>query len=286
MVYLEIPNMSEKTIVEGVAGVVKTYELLDRVRTRRDLDIRDDQFDFAALLEAAKYAGRRRIPLSLLDTGRFGLEEMESLAKAGARLLTSDQARPRADEWEILQRACRQGGTHLSVFWNGPLPAASEPAPITFQALADLLGSGLDFHVSDRARPRDTGRLAELAAAAKSGKGYFVLYHAGPLAEGLVAPAANRAWIHFSDASIADAAAGVLAVDLAKAAAQAGSRAVVHVERGLGLELLGGLWEAGAALLFRTPPSDDQSRLRPIERKAAKRKLPARAYRLSTAFLP
>lgn len=279
--------MSEKAVIEGVAGVVRTYELLDRVRTRRDLVIRDDQFEFIALLEASQYARRRRIPLSLLDTGRFGLEEMESLAKAGARLLTSDEARPRADEREVLQRACREAGTHLALFWNGPLPGDGDGDQAARLELADLLGGGADFHVSDRTRPRDPAVLAELAAAAKRGRGFFVVYHAGPLAEGLVAPAAERAWVHFADASIGDGpAAAALAVEIAAAAAKAGSRAVVHIERGLELELLGALWEAGAALLFQTPPSDDQSLLRPIEQRAAKRKLPARAYRISTTALP
>jgi len=278
--------MSEETIKEGVAGVIRTYELLDRVRTRRDLDIRDDQFDFPVLLEAARYAGRRRIPLSLLDTGRFGLEELESLAKAGARILTSDEARPRADEWEILLRACREGGTHLSALWNGPLPEAGGTGTIGPQALDDLLGQGLDLHISDRTRPRDAGRLSGLAAAARRGRGYFVVYHAGPLDEKLAGPAANRAWVHFADEAIPDEGAGVLAVEIARTASKAGSRAVVHIERGLGLDLLKGLWEAGAALLFRTPPSDDQSLLRPIERQAARRRIPARAYRLSTACLP
>lgn len=282
--------MSEKAIIEGVAGVVRTYELLDRVRTRRDLVIRDDQFEFIALLEAAQYAWRRRIPLSLLDTGRFGLEETESLAKAGARILTSDEARPRADEREVLQRACREAGTHLSLFWNAPLPGANagdDDGPAARLELADLLASGVDFHISNRARPRDPAALAELAAAAKRGRGYVVVYHVGPLTEGLVTPAAARAWVHFADGSIGDGpAAGALAVEIAAAADKAGSRAVVHIERGLELELLGSLWEAGAALLFQTPPSDDQSLLRPIEQRAAKRKLPARAFRISTAALP
>src|SRR4030042_45993 len=107
MVYLEIPKMSEHPIERGIAGVVKTYELLDRVRMRQDLVIRDDQFDYEALLEAVRYAGRRRIRLSLLDTGRFGLTEVEALARGGPRLPTSDEARPRAGEREILPEVCR-----------------------------------------------------------------------------------------------------------------------------------------------------------------------------------
>jgi hypothetical protein len=286
MVYLEIPKMSEKTIVEGVADVVRTYELMDRVRTRRDLVIRDDQFDREALLDAVRYAGRRRIRLSLLDTGRFGLEDVEALARGGARVLTSDDVRPRAGEWEILAAACRKGGTRLCVFWNGPLPAAEAASGLTFRALGDLLERGLDFHISDRAHPRDAGALAALAAAARKGRAYFVLYHIGPLAADLALPAGRRAWVHFSDASIPAKPEALLAVEIARTAARAGSRAVVHVERGLPLELLEGLWAAGAALVFTTPPSDDRSLLRPVERRALRRKLPARAFYLSTAFLP
>jgi hypothetical protein len=282
MVYLEIPKMSQHPIEQGIAGVVRTYELMDRVRTRQDLVIRDDQFDYEALLDAVRYAGRRRIRLSLLDTGRFGLAEIEGLARGGARILTSDEARPRADEWEVLLAAGREGGTRLSVFWSGPLPSPGAAAGVTAQALEDLLRGGLDFHVSDRTHPRDPERLAALAAAARKGKAYFVLYHIGPLAAGLV----DLAWIHFSDASIPDEAGAALAVELARAAARSGSKAVLHVERGLPLELIEALEKAGAALVFLTPPSDDRSLLRPVELRAQRRKLPARAFHLSTAFLP
>jgi hypothetical protein len=286
MVYLLIPNMSETAIVDGITGVIATYELLDRVRTRQDLVIRDDQFDFAALLEAAAYAGRRRIRLSLLDTGRFGLEDIESLAKAGARILTSDAARPRSGDWEVLQAGCRRAGTRLSVFWEGPLPPDGEGPGFTLSALEDLLGRGVDIHVSDRTERRDFATLARLAAAAKAGRGYFVFYHTGPLVGELAGLAAGRVWVHLADTDIPDGAAGGRAVEIAQAAARAGARAAVHIERGLPLERLEELWAAGAVLLFKTPPSDERSLLRPVERKAARRKLPARAYRITTAVLP
>ncbi|HPW16869.1 MAG TPA: hypothetical protein PLP83_00665 [Candidatus Aminicenantes bacterium] len=278
--------MSEKTIAEGVAGVVRTYELMDRVRTRQDLVIRDDQFGHEALLDAAAYARRRRIPLSVLDTGRFGLVEVEALARAGARVLTSDEARPRADEWEVLLAACRKGGARLSVFWAGPLPGAEAASGPSFQDLEDLLGAGLDFHISDRTHPRDAAALASLAAAAKKGRAYFVLYHVGPPADGLAGTAGRGAWIHFGDEGLAEEPAAERAVAIAAAASRAGSRAVVRVERGLPLELLEALWAAGAAFVFLTPPSDDGSGIRLFERKALRRKLPPRAYHLSTVFLP
>jgi hypothetical protein len=286
VVYVEIPKMSEESIGKGIAGVVKTYELMDRVRRRQDLVVRDDQFDLEALLDAARYAGRRRFRLTLLDTGRFGLAEVEALARAGARILTSDEARPRSGEWEILLEACREGRTHLSVFWKGPLPSPEETAAISLLTLEDLLGRGLDFHISDRTHARDAAVLGRLAAAARRGRAYLVIYHVGPLLPDLAGPAAGRAWVHFSDRDSADEGWSGLAVGIARAAASSGARAVVHVERGLPLELLEELWAARAALVFLTPPSDDRSLLGPIERKAERRKLPARAFYLSTSFLP
>jgi len=278
--------MSEHPLEKGIAGVVRTYELLDRVRTRQDLVIRDDQFDYEPLLDAARYARRRRILLSLLDTGRLGLMELEALVREGVRVLTSDEARPRADEWEILLEARQSSRTALSVFWNGPLPAPDESSGISRQALEDLLGRGMDFHVSNRALPREAGVIAGLAAASRSGRGYFVYYHHGPLVPELAGPAGRGAWVHFSDRSSGDEAWAGLAVKTAGVAAAAGARAAVYVERGLPLELLEELWTAGAALLFLTPPSDDRSLLRPVETRAARRKIPARAFHLSMAFLP
>lgn len=286
VVYLDLPKMSEHPVEKAVAGVIRTYELLDRVRTRQDLVIRDDQFDEEALRDAVAYAARRRIRLSLLDTGRFGPAVLEDLARGGARLLTSDEARPRAEEWEVLAKACRKGGTHLSVFWKGLLPGAEAAAGPTLQDLEDLLAAGVDFHVSDRDHPRDAAILAGLAALAKKGKAAFVVYHIGPLVDALAALAGERAWVHFADGGITDRSGEALAVEIAKAAAGAGSRAAVHIENGLPLALLEALWDAGAVLLFLTPPSDGRSLLRPVERRALRRKLPARASYLSTAFLP
>jgi hypothetical protein len=286
MVYLEIRTMSEHPVEKGIAGVVRTYELLDRVRMRRDLVIRDDQFDYEALLDAARYARRRRIRLSLLDTGRLGLTGLEALVREGVRVLTSDEARPRADEWEILLEACRTSRTFLSVFWNGPLPSAEGAGGIPLQAIEDLLGRGMDFHVSNLNVRRDAALLAELAAVSKSGRGYFVYYHHGPLAAELSMPASRGAWVHLTDSGSAEEAWAGLAAGIASAAAAAGARAVVRVERGLPLDVLEGLWAAGAALLFLTPPSDDRSLLRPVETRAARRKIRARAFHLSTAFMP
>ena len=279
--------MSEHPIEKGVTDVVRTYELLDRVRTRQDLVIRDDQFDFTALLEAARYADRRRIRLSLLDTGTVR-PRGGRVARPG-RLPHPHLGRSPAAGRRVGDPAGSLPGsrdTSLRVLERPSPGRRMRSAGFSSQTLEDLLRSGVDFHISNRKHPRDAAALTGLAAAAKKGGAFFVIYHIGPLVAELAEPAAGRAWIHFSDTSIADEPAAVLAVEIARAAAGSGSRVAVHIERGLPLELLEELWAAGAVLLFLTPPSDDRSLLRPVETKAARRKLPARAYWLSTAFMP
>lgn len=286
VVYLGLRTMDKHPVERGIEGVLKTYELLDRVRTRQDLTIRDDQFEFAVFLDAAVYARRRRIPMTVLDTGRFPAGELESLARKGVRICTSDEARPRPEELELLVRACRASRSSLAFLLEAELPAGDGAAPLSARTLEDLVVSGMDLHVSNRARERDPGVLEALAAKSRQGKAFLVYYHHGPLAPELVGPASRGAWVHFSDRGVEDEEAAGLARAVARAAAAAGSRAVVAVERPLAPDVLEGLWDAGAALRFLTPPGEPGSALGAIERKAGRRKIPPRAVYLSDILFP
>ena len=278
--------MDKHPIEKGIEDVVKTYELLDRIRLGRDLVIRDDQFEPEALLDAARFARSKGIRLSLLDTGRFEPSGLEWLVRERARFYTSDEARPREPELARLLKACRSARTFLAYFLNGPLQTQPATGSVSLEALKGLTSAGMDLHISNRAHARDSGALAELAENAAAGRSYFVYYHPGPLAAELAGLAAAGAWIHFPDRSLNAEDAVGLALEIARSACQAGSRAAVYVETGLSLPVLEGLFSAGAAVLFRTPPGDRESRLRPFEQKARKRELPARAFYLSTMFLP
>jgi len=278
--------MDKHPVEKGIEDVVKTYELLDKIRLGRDLVIRDDQFEPEALLDAARFAREKGIRVSLLDTGRFDPSGLEWLIRERVRFYTSDEARPREPELARLLKACRSAKTFLAYFQNGPLQTqpAAETAP--FEALKGLTSAGMDLHISNRAQARDSGVLAELAESAAAGRGCFVYYHHGPLTAELAGLAATGAWIHFPDRGLDTEAAMSLALEIARGAREAGSRAAVYVETGLPLRVLECLFAAGAAVLFRTPPGDRESLLRPFEQKARKRALPARAFYLSTAFLP
>ncbi len=278
--------MDKHPIEQGIADVVRTYELLDRIRLGRDISVRDDQFAREALFDAAREARARGIRMNLVDTGRFEPSDVEWLAGEKVRFYSSDEARPRPDELHRILLACRRAGSYLAYFQNGPLEADAGPATLPLAAIESLVSSGMDLHLTNRYAARDPGPLGRLAEAAREGRSFLVYYHHGPLDAGLGPLASRGAWIHISDRSLPDRGAIELGLELARSAREAGSRAVVTVEKGLALPDLEGFYEAGAAVLFQTPPPDDSSLLRPFEGKARRRRLPARAYYLSTAFLP
>jgi hypothetical protein len=278
--------MDKHPVEQGIARVVKTYELLDRVRLGRDIMIRDDQFEAETLLDAARMARAKGIRMSLLDTGRFDRVGLERLIMTGVRIYTSDEARPAAPELDVLLRACRAAKSFTAYFHNGPLAAMAGPGSLSFPDLGVLAAQGMDVHLSNSVHARDFNMIGEIAANARAGRSYFVYYHHGAPVEGLAALAARGTWIHFSDRRLGEDAGSELAVEIVRAAAAGGSRAAVHVEAGLPLEILERLFAAGAVILFLTPPSDYRSLARPLERKALRRRLPVRAWWQSTAFLP
>jgi len=286
MVYLVPTAMTAKNAAEGITGVVRTYELLDRIRLGRDFAVRDDQLDFSLFLDAARIARVKRIRLTLLDTGRFGFVELEWLLAEGVRLCTSDEARPRPEELLRLLGAARRGRVRAAYLQRGRLPAVRAEGTMSVPDLQELGQAGLDVHVSNLDEPRDLAALAEVVPFVREGGGFFVYYHHGRVEDGLVALAACGAWSHLVDRLLDEAADGETLLAWARAAKGGGAGAVLHVERGLTLETLQRLQAAGAYLIFKTPPSDRLSRLRPLEAAASRRKLPPRAFYLDTTLLP
>lgn len=278
--------MTTKNVAEGITGVVRTYELLDRLRLGRDFSVRDDQFDFSVLLDAARIARAKGLTLALLDTGRFGFVELEWLATEGVRLCTSDEARPRPAELFRLLEAGRRGRVRAAYLQRGPLLDAPAEAAISVPDLQELGRAGLDVHVSDLEEPRDLAALGEIVPFVRAGGGLFVLYHHGRPDDPLIALAARGGWSHLTDRPLDIAADAEVFLAWARAAKAGGAGAVLHVERGLALETLQALQAAGVYLLFKTPPSDRLSRLRPLEAAARRRKLPPRAFYLDTTLLP
>jgi hypothetical protein len=278
--------MDRHPLEDGIAGVIGTYELLDRVRRRGDVVIRDDQFEFEVILEAAGNSRRRKYRLRFLDTGRFEPARVEWLIREGVHLHTSDEAKRDATELSRFLASCRKARSRLAYFLNGPIGAPGDGTGSASGDLRSFLEEGMDLHLTNRSGVRDFPTLEALAESAALGRGSLVYYHLGPPVPELTGISAAGGWIHLSDRDIPDEEKFALVLETATAAAASGARTAVHVERGLPADKLEGLWAAGAVLLFKTPPSDDASLIRPIERKAVRRRLPARAFYLTTDVLP
>jgi hypothetical protein len=264
----------------------KTFDLLSRAGQGTVITTRDDQNDFMAFLDAARTARRNKGRLRLVDTGRFSAFELEWLGEAGADLYTSDEARPNRSELCLLAKSCARGDALIAYFHHGDLSGDSGDAPTSPVFLAETGRDGVDIHLSNRERPRDLAALAEIAYICRGAESRLVYYHHGSADSGLVDLARSGGWIHLSDLGLAGDGEPTLLVDISAEAAASGSGLVMHVEKGVPVEIVRDLLEAGAFLLFNTPPAGRGSRLRRVEDEARKKQLDNRSFYLHAFFLP
>ena len=267
------------------AAEERTYDLLSRAEQGLEITTRDDQDDCTAFLDAARMARRSGGRLRLIDTGRFSPFELEWLAEAGADLYTSDEARPNRAELGLMAKACARGDAVIAYFHHGILSADSGETPTSPGFLAEVGRDGVDLHLSSREMARDLAGLAEIAHVCNGAGSRLVYYHHGSLDAGLGDLARSGGWIHLSDLNLPSADEGALLTDISAEAAASGSGLVIHLEKGLVVETVRELLEAGAFVLFKTPPADWRSSFRALERRARKRTLDRRAYYLYLDFL-
>ena len=247
--------------------------------------VRDDQFDVPALLDAAKACRRSGGRLKLVDSGKLTASELEWLGEAGTDLYTSDLARPRLRELILMNNAAKNGGAAAACFHHGPFEAAGEERSLSFESLKEMGRSGILLYLSSARIKREFDALEELAyACAKSG-GRFVVYHHGPLDPALEDLARQGAWVHMSGRSLEREDDAVLLCDSVRTARAHDANIVLHIESPLNLAWLEDIFQAGAFVLFQTPPSDYRSPQRPFELRAKRQKLDFRTYYLFPAFM-
>lgn len=251
------------------------YELIDRLAAGREIVVRDDQNTFEELLDAARAASPRKARFGVLDTGKLSDAELEWLGEAGALLFTSDEARPNGLGLAGIAKACARGRGAVALLLNGPLQDRH----------ADLARDGVILHVSNRERAADLPALAAAAGAAKSGGGFLVYYHHGAPVPELGELAASGARVHLSDKALEEKDLDLMTT-LLEAARAGGAEIILYIEKGMPVLFLRTLFDAGAVLFFKTPPSDRRSLMRGLERKAEKRRPAPGSFYLQDAFLP
>ncbi len=250
------------------------YALIDRIGRGRRFVVRDDQNTFEELLDAARASRERNERFGVLDTGKLGVSELEWIAEAGADIFTSDEARPNALELALMAKACARGGGAVALLVSGGLEGRH----------MDLARDGIILHVSNRERAVDPLALAELSRSARSGGGSLVFYHHGAPAPELEGLASAGGHIHLSDKALEEKDLDLMATLLEASRAGKGE-VLLYIEKGMPVRFLGALFDAGAVLIFKTPPSDRRSLMRGLERKAAKRRPDPGSFYMQDAFL-
>lgn len=269
---------------DAVGGPEGIFKLLDRTAKGRGMIVRDDQFSFSELLDAARMCCRQRQRFHLIDTGKLSLFELEWLGEAGTDIYTSDEARPKVEELDFLARACARGKAVVAFFHHGRTEEkAGEQDSLPF--LEALAHRGVYLHLSNREKERSLGGLSRLASACRRGDVWLVYYHHGPFAKQIGDLIREGAWVHLSDRSLSSGEAFSSLAETIKEYSGNKPRVVVHIEEGLAAQALLDLERTGAFLLFKTPPSDYRSIVSAIEKRAKKRRLDFRAYYLHTTFL-
>ena len=100
----------------------------------------------------------------------------------------------------------------------------------------------------------------------------------------LEGPAAAGGRIHLSDKALEEKDLDLMTTLLEASRAGKGE-ILLYIEKGMPFRFLGALFDAGAVLLFKTPPSDRRSLMRGLERKAAKRRPDPGSFYMQDAFL-
>ncbi len=267
-------------------SATRVFELLSQAGKGMDITIRDDQNDFSAFLDSAKFCRQKGGRFRLIDTGKLSLFELEWLGEAGADIYTSDEARPNKTEIELLAKACSRGQAIVAYFHQGTITGNKEGDPTSLSFLLDVSRSGAYLHLSNRDRERSPADLSELASSCRKAGTWLVYYHHSRLVDGLEDLARNGGWVHISDQSLESGEDAALLLEVIKEASAACSNLVLHVEEGLELDMLRDIVQAGAFILFKTPPSDYKSSFLAIEQQARRKKLDFRAYYLYTTILP
>jgi hypothetical protein len=264
----------------------RVFELLAEARAGVGVTSRDDQNDFFAFLDSAKLCRRTGGRFRLIDTGKFSLSELEWLGEAGADVYASDEVRPDKTQVELLVKACGRGGGIVAYFHHGAIIRNKDDDPTSLSFLLELGRSGAYVHLSNRVKERGLDDLNELALVCRKAGSRFVYYHHGRPSAGFEELSRNGAWIHLSDERFEFPEDRAVLLNVLREARGAGGGLVLHIEKGLELELLRDVLRAGAFVLFKTPLADLNSPFRLLERQARRRTLDFRAYYLYTSILP
>lgn len=257
------------------------FKLIDRIEQSAEVVVRDDQYDFFWLEEAARRSCREGKRFSLIDTGVFPQEKVEWLAEAGADIYSSDNAQRDFTQLAFIAQAAKRGRRILAYFYRGAL--ISDDSEAAIQNLCNLGARGAFIHLANR-KKEELALLTNLGVECHRGGSWLVYYHQGPLEEELASLADTGAWLHLSSQQIKEEDTRFL-LELVKLSQSHGGNVVLYVENELSVIFLRDMIKAKAFLIFPQQLYDYRSPYRPFQDLARQMKLDFRAYYLYPRLL-
>ena len=258
---------------------------VDNISGKMDLTFRDDQHDYAWLLDVLRMRKPRGNRFRLVDSGVLEGHRIEKMVGMGADLYTSDRVRKDVLELEFILKAAKSGGTIVASLLQNEIVSEEEPGFIPLASLANLGRQGLFFHVSNRERDRKLADLSQIAVECRKGSSRLIYYHHGPMTPEFVGLAKEGIWIHVSNKSIQSEDDLFLFLDMTSAARLSGANCVLYVEKEMSLSSLREVVKSPAIVLFKTTPVDFKSPFKPLADEAMKKHLDFRAFYLYSTFL-
>ena len=263
-------------------AVEEGFELLDKAARDPNIMVRDDQYDYHWIMDAAQRCRKNGGRFRLMDTGRFDKIELIWLIGAGLDLYTDDQTRKDFKEAEELVLECQKNDSILAYLQTGAF-AKEESESSVFSGLVILARSGAYLYVSSREGKTELAAVSDLAQCCREGSTRLVYYHHGPADPVLEDIGSHGAWIHMTDKSVNKENLPLLLNTCQKANQNRGGL-IVHLEDEVEYDLVEDLIEADAFVLFLYTQFDYKSPFRELENKARKTKYDFRAYYLQHDF--
>jgi hypothetical protein len=271
---------AQKTNTEAVG---EGFELLDKAAKDPNIMVRDDQYDYHWIMDAAKRCRKSGGRFRLMDTGRFEKIELIWLIGAGLDLYTDDRTRRDFKEAEELVLECQKNNSILAYLQAKAFAKEEEAESSVFSGLVTLARSGAYLYVSSREGKTELAAVSDLARCCREGNTRLVYYHHGPADPVLEDIGSHGAWIHITDKSVNKENIPLLLNTCQKANQNRGGL-IVHLEDEVEYDLAEDLIEADASVIFLYTLFDYKSPFKELENKARKKRYDFRAYYLQHDF--
>ena len=267
----------------GPDAIDEGFKLLDAAAKGQNITVRDDQYDYYWIADAAEMCRKKGFRFRLMDTGRFEKIDLMWLIDSGLDLYTDDQTRKDFTELEELVRKCKKENSIFTYLHTGTFEKEEESESSVFSGLVTIARIGAYIYVSNRNDETELAAVHHLAGCCREGNTRLVYYHHGPIEPIFEDIGGQGAWIHITDKSI-DREHLELLRDTCQICHSNGGGLIVHLEDEVEYDLVEKLIEVKAHVLFLYAQFDYKSPFRELEKRVRKRKYDFRAYYLQHDF--